>query len=372
MTPPRAHAWPRRRFLLWPALVAAAEVHPTERVRYLDPGTEFEVFRVTDPKHSSFLPPATNRVFQKRGGFLLYASDRGGSLQGYTVDQKKWENRQITDASALDAASLTLSPDDHSVVYADGGDVRVAPIAGGSARSVYSFKNRPPSVRLSVTADGPSVLLADQNALVMASMQSRGSPRKIAENQDGVDQPMARPARASALYRSGDALWLANFDGSRQTQLKTLAGGLGAASWSPDGRLVFYLHQEPGRAHALRQHDPDTGEDKLLATTSQYVAFSTNRDASVFVGASESKAGPYVLLLVRSVRREFALCEHKAANPSAVAPVFTPDSQKVFFQSDRHGKPAIYSMVVDRLVEKTEEEEAEIERERDRATKPSR
>jgi hypothetical protein len=30
--------------------------------------------------------------------------------------------------------------------------------------------------------------------------------------------------------------------------------------------------QEPGRAHALRQHDPDTGEDKLLATTSQYVA----------------------------------------------------------------------------------------------------
>jgi oligogalacturonide lyase len=181
-----------------------------------------------------------------------------------------------------------------------------------------------------------------------------------------VDQPLARPARASALYRSADSLWLAHFDGSRQFKLKTPAGGLGQAMWSPDGRQVFYLHSEPGRAHALRQHDPDTGEDKLLASTSQYAAFSCNRDASVLVGASESKAGPYVLLLIRSVRREFALCEHKSAEPARVSPVFTPDSQKIFFQSDRHGKPAIYSMVVDKLVEKTEEEEAELERERNR------
>jgi oligogalacturonide lyase len=242
-------------------------------------------------------------------------------------------------------------------------------VAGGPARPLYGFKSKPREARLSVTADGPSVLVADQNALQMVSMLGRRGARKIAENASGVDVPLARPGRASALYRSGDSLWLAPFDGTRQTRLKTQPGGLGPAAWSPDGRLVFYLHREPGRAHTLRQHDPDTGEDTLVAMTSQYVAFSANRDATVFVGASESKAGPYVLLLVRSVRRELALCEHKAADPAKVAPVFTPDSQKVFFQSDRHGKPAIYSMVVDRLVEKTEEEEAEMERER---AKPSR
>ena len=368
MTPPRAQGWPRRQFLLWPALVAGAEIQPSERVRYIDPSTEFELFRVTDPKHSSLLPPAANRIFPRRGGFLLYASDRGGSLQAYTVDQKKWDSRQVTEASALDPASLTLTPDDHSVVYADGADIRIVPVGGGSSRVVYTYKERPAKARISVTADGPSVLVADRNALYMAPLDSRGAARKIADNTDGVDVPLARPARASALYRSGDALWLANFDGSRQTRLKTLAGGLGQAGWSPDGRLVFYLHFEPGRAHALRQHDPDTGEDKLLAATSQYGAFAANRDASVLVGASESKAGPYVLLLIRSVRREFALCEHKATDVTQVSPVFTPNSQKVYFQSDRHGKPAIYSIVVDRLVEKTEEEEAEIERERRKAT----
>jgi oligogalacturonide lyase len=34
--------------------------------------------------------------------------------------------------------------------------------------------------------------------------------------------------------------------------------------------------------------------------------------------------------------------------------LFSPDSQKIHFQSDRDGKPAIYGMGVERLVEKTE------------------
>jgi oligogalacturonide lyase len=50
------------------------------------------------------------------------------------------------------------------------------------------------------------------------------------------------------------------------------------------------------------------------------------------------------------------MCEHKASNPEAVAPLFSPDSQRIYFQSDRHGKAAIYSMHVEKLVEKTEME----------------
>lgn len=372
MTPLRAQSWPRRQFLLWPVLAAAAEVQPAERVRYLDPGTEFEVFRVTDPKHVSFLPPSTNRIFPRRGGFLLYASDRGGSLQAYTIDTRKWESRQVTEAAALDPASLTLSPDDRSVIYADGSDLKLVPVNGGSSRPLYTFQSRPAAVQLTVTADGPSVLVPDQKALLMISLLPRGGSRKIAENPDGIESPQARPARAAVLYRSKDALWLANLEGGRQTRLKTRPGGLGPASWSPDGRLVFYIYREPGRANTLRQNDPDTGEDKQIAVTSQFAAFALNRDATVFVGASENKAGPYVLLLVRSVRRELVLCEHRASDPAQVAPVFAPDSQKIYFQSDRHGKPAIYSMTVDRLVDKTEEEESDAAREHDRPAKPSR
>jgi oligogalacturonide lyase len=40
-----------------------------------------------------------------------------------------------------------------------------------------------------------------------------------------------------------------------------------------------------------------------------------------------------------------------------VSPIFSPNSQRVFFQSDRDGKMAIYAIVVDRLVAETETEE---------------
>ena len=63
---------------------------------------------------------------------------------------------------------------------------------------------------------------------------------------------------------------------------------------------------------------------------------------------------PDVLLLLRAAHSERTMCEHKASNAEAVAPLFSPDSQRIYFQSDRHGKPAIYSMHVEKLVEKTE------------------
>ena len=61
-----------------------------------------------------------------------------------------------------------------------------------------------------------------------------------------------------------------------------------------------------------------------------------------------------MLLLLRTTRREFSLCEHKATKPELVSPIFSPDSQRIYFQSDRHGKPALYQVRVNRFVEETE------------------
>ena len=82
--------------------------------------------------------------------------------------------------------------------------------------------------------------------------------------------------------------------------------------------------------------------------------------------SSGSKASPHVLLLVRAVRREFTLCEHRASNPSMVSPIFSPNSQHVFFMSDQHGKPAIYRIAVDKLVEATEDDPVVNDRKDDR------
>jgi oligogalacturonide lyase len=150
-----------------------------------------------------------------------------------------------------------------------------------------------------------------------------------------------------------------NSDGQQNHQLKTATGKLGTANWGPDGKTVLYLNypEDSTQLHTIRELSPDTNSDKLVAKTSQFAAFGCNRDSSVFVGASANKSSPTVLILLRITRRELTLCEHKASQPEMTRPMFSPDSQRIYFQSDREGKPAIYCMHVDKLVEKTDGEE---------------
>jgi oligogalacturonide lyase len=134
---------------------------------------------------------------------------------------------------------------------------------------------------------------------------------------------------------------------------------VGPVNWAPDGKTLLYLNfpEDRTQLNTIREHTPDTNTDKVVAKTSQFVAFGYNRDSSVFVGASRNPGSPDVLLLLRVTRRELTLCEHKASHPERVAPIFSPDSQRIYFESDMHGKPAIYDMHVEKLVEKTDTEE---------------
>ena len=179
-----------------------------------------------------------------------------------------------------------------------------------------------------------------------------------------LSDPLPRPRRASVLYRRAGGVWLANTDGKQNYRLRLAEGQALSATWSPDGRTVLYLNvpPDPHKLRNIREFTPDTNEDQPISDTTQYASFERNADGSVFVGASASQASPYVLLLVRAVGREFTLCEHRSSDPAGVSPIFSPNSQNVFFSSDRHGKPAIYRISVDKLVEATEEDSATKER----------
>jgi oligogalacturonide lyase len=299
-------------------------------------------------------------MFPRRGNYLIYAGDRDGSLQVFALDLKSWESRQLTEATALDRYSMTLTADDRFICYVDSGAVWLASVGGsGSPRRLYELsRDSEPGAGLSAVTDGSVVVVDGQTRLIKVGLL-RGGVSNVATATEPIFDPMPRPRRGSVLYRTGDgSLWLAHLDGSRSFPLKTAPGGIGPARWSPDGTTILYLNYPgDGRPHALRELSPDTGEDKLIAPTTQFVQFSANKDATVFVGASKSLASPYVLLLIRTARRELTLCEHKSSDPAMASPVLSPDSQRVFFSSDRHGKPALYSMMIEKLVEKTEEEQ---------------
>jgi oligogalacturonide lyase len=357
-------------FAVSSACVAATEsgkgrTVPSAWARYADPSTEFQVIRLTNPQFSSFLPRSYCRPISRKSNFLIFSSDMTGRMEAYRLDLKSGVSHQLTEASNLDHSTPTLSGDERTLYYLDGHSLQALTISGFRSREVYRIPDGfEPGVGFSVAEDGLYAALVERpaegksgrNRLRLVRIAD-GMATTLTEADEELADPIPRPRRASVIYRRGDSVWLANYDGQQNYRLKVSEGAVAEALWSPDGRSVLYLNipADPHKLRNLREDTPDTNEDKALANTTQYACFERNADASVFVGASGSKASPHVLLLVRSVRREFTLCEHRASDPRMVSPIFAPNSQHVYFVSDQHGKPALYTMAIEKLVTETDE-----------------
>ena len=337
----------RREFL---ALFAGA-VFPSELRRYPDPSTELEVIRLTDPAHASILP---RHGLSRRGNFLVYATDRGGTMQACRMDLKSGESRQITDANALQPETLHLLPDDRGFLYCDAERLLLSAF-NGHVREIAAMPGRQGT--LSISEDSQYCAFTAEGRAHLVSLGARPQVTPLTDKDAEPTLALIRPRRTQVLYfRADGSSWLVNFDGQGKRPLKMDALASPSASnveWTPLGRTFAYLNRSQ-----LREHTPDENADRILGNTSQFAGFGTNGDGSVFVGASGSKASPYVLLLLRVTRREFTLCEHRASDAASVSPVFTPNSQSILFQSDRHGKTAIYRMRVEKLVESTDAESA--------------
>ena len=333
---------------------------PSAIFEYSDYSTEFPVSRLTDPAYTSFLPAHYGRVMPRKGTFLLYASDLTGRMEAYRMEAKNGVSHQLTEEEGLDPASLTLTPDERELCCIAGSRLLLVHVGNGHVREVYRIPEGYQSGSgMSLAADGLYAALIEKkgtNYRMRLVRMSDGSAMTLAEAGEEMRDPIPRPKRASVLYGCGNGLWLVNYDGQQNRRLRLADGETGPANWSPDGRTVLYLNYPANehKLHNIRVATPDTNEEAWISDTTQYVAFERNSDASVFVGASGSKASPHVLLLVRSVKRELTLCEHRSSDPRRVAPIFSPDSQHVFFGSDQHGKPAIYSVAVEKFVAQTD------------------
>ena len=338
------------------------QMFEAEVERYPDPATEFQVYRLTDPSYRSTLPGRYNRLISRNSGMLLYCSDRTGSPQAFRMDLKTGDSQQLTASEDLDGNSLTLLQDNRSFCFFAGHTLWVASLGNLREHPAYTptegweLMSAPHA-----TADSARVLLVERKrgaSRLRSVMLSQGVARTILETPFEIADPIERPLHAQICYRkAGGGVWLAAADGKSNAELKLAAGGIGPFYWSQDGNTLLYLNfpEDPGQLNAIREYSPESRADKLVAKTSQYVTFAANRDGTVYVGASRNAASPTILIMLRSVRRELTLCEHRASHPDQVSPMFSPDAQRIYFESDRHGKPAIYSLHVERLVERINE-----------------
>lgn len=345
---------------------AATRAFPSELKKLTDPSTEFPIIRLSNPQNNANLPTSASRFISRKGNFMLHSSDRsGGKTAIFKLDIKSGENTIVAEGEAIEPRFAALTPDDRGCCYADGETLAVIPLAGGKARELYrSPEGWHRSGLPAFTEDGiaglwPELKGPDQKGptyRVRFVSSMKPGATTVLESPEPIGELAPRPRRAGFMYRRGKELWLASFDAQQNYKLKITGSVFSSAQWTIDGRSILYLNRpDPPGLSEIREFTPDTNEDKLVAKTSQFAMFGRNADATVFVGASGSKASPYVFLLVRAVKRELVIAEHKATDPTTVMPVFSPNSQRVFFETDREGHGCLYSMTVDKLVEETEQ-----------------
>jgi oligogalacturonide lyase len=349
-----------------PAFAAASQpkLFPAEWTRFADPATEWEVIRLTNPQAACHLPAYYNRIMDRRGASLLFWSDRTGTPQAFRMNLRTGEFEQITEARQLEGDSLTLLPDDRSVCFFAGDSLHRVTLNNLRQREIARLSpgwSRCPGS--SVSRDGSFTLFGETRNSTWRLRQVSLSGRRnkiVIQVPFAPADPLANPRRGQILYRQNDeALWLVDSNGRQNRKLSTAPGRLGPALWSPDGRTLVYLlfPEDKTRLHEIREHTPDENLDKLIAPTSQFMQLGMNSDGSVFVGASRNLNSPHILILLRLTRRELTVCEHKASDPLHVNPMFSPDNRQILFESDKHGKSAIYRVRVEKFVEPTEEED---------------
>jgi oligogalacturonide lyase len=324
----------------------------SEFVRFSDPTTENAVVRLTSPASTSLLPAPVNRFVSLRDRFLFFSSDRSGKLQPFRVNLRTGMLTAVAEAANLDARSLCLDQKERILHFIDGGALRAVNVA-------HRREERPIERDVSAFSIGsvPSEFWVIRNSQL--EYLTAGNARVLAENVSGYC--LARPGRKGCVFTrarsSGEReIWYVEADPPRDKPVLLASGRVSDPVWSVHGQSLLLLRDVlRGGIYFSEIHEviPESVAEKCVAPTSEFAAFAPNGDDSVFVGASRSKAQPNIILLLRAVGRELTLCEHRATHPASVAPVFSPDSRRVYFQSDHQGKPAIYSVNVERLVEPT-------------------
>ena len=318
-----------------------------EFVRFTDPTTETYVVRLTSLKSSSLLPCAANRFVSLRDRNLLFASDRGGRMSPFQLDLRTGAVRQIGDTAKLSPLSLCLDPKEHWLYFLD--DDRLQ-------RLELAKRQVPETIQDNVSHF--SIARSGAVFFVSAGKLQRLESSASAVLASGASQTcLAQPGGKGCLFTREISAVEREFWYAADGVVKPVRLAKGAVSdpfWTPDGQSLIFLRDVATPNVTLAEiHEvglDGTGEH-CVAPTSQFASFSPNFDGTVFVGASRSKAQPNVVLLLRSAKREMTLCQHHSSRPAAVSPVFSPDARRVYFQSDEEGKPAIYSVNVELLVE---------------------
>jgi oligogalacturonide lyase len=371
-----------------------AQQFPSEIRRYADPLTEREVWRLTGAAVPRHHPYEYQRFLAHNNSFLLLAggapSGPGAGPQVLRMDLPSGRMAQLSQGSDVAPYSICLAPDERSFFFLQGGVLKHVGLRTLKEREIYQVEQGWRATGdLGISVDGRYAALVEMRSSdwvegpdgeerlrlqferkplcrIRIIETAKGNHSIVTEEKNWLGRPQLRPKRDQVLYcqlgpsdRIMARMWLVNLDGKQKQSLRPKRGEeqLGPEYWTGDGKQIEYAHYVDQNWHkpAVRTLNPDTREEQEVARCTQFWHLRGNADNSAIVGESRSKAGPNIYVLFPEVQREMTICEHASSGkPDAQPrPVFSPDSQWIYFTSDRGGVQSLYRANVADLVEKT-------------------
>ncbi len=389
-------------------LGAAAAAHPLlganskgtriamPEVEIADPLTERKMFRLTDPDVLFHLPHFHHRFLSRKNDFILLGGELDGTRQIFEYDLNRGRLTQLTDGPGVNTYSATLDARERTLYFVQGDALVETNARGRGQRKVYQVETGwALTGHLGLTANAKYAALIEMRdgdqrddpreqfekgprcRLRVVDLAGSAPARTLVEEDRWLAWPQFRPGGLDILYAHEgpwgeieDRLRLIGFDGSNDKALRPRSGEeeVGQEQWAADGSRIYFVHfpDSTGRRATVRSVDPVSGAEHTISPCSAFGWMQVNADATAIVGASRRLSGPNIYVLFTKLAREITLCEHSSSrepyplpggrsdpHASHPAPVFSRNSQWVYFTSDREGRPAIYRMKLEDLVSET-------------------
>ena len=379
-------------------------IYKNEILKYDDPDTGREVWRLSPPEFLSTHPYFYFNCISKDNLFAFYGSEISGSRQLYRQDLVSGDLMQLTDREGVLVYQACLSNDDKTILYAtkdsiirlfvDTLEEEVLYTPGPEWWTIKTFGVTPDCTHVSqvqlhrddlVPRDKKMAELSEQWAMkprcrIVQIDVNNKTANVVFDEKLWVAHPQLRPVFKDKIMFCHEGpghliesrIWLMDADGSNIICPRHHLEGESFTHeyWFPDGSALGYVARivekdtRKVKEVTIRKIDMDTMKETTIMPCTYYSHCVSNIQNTMIVGDGHNPEKPYVFLSDLRSGKEIAICRHDTkwshyfdtgtgefwSQDAHPHPQFSQDATKIIFNSDREGKPCVYLTDISDLV----------------------